>query len=301
MLSAYRFCATVVLFVGLALVSGCKRNTEQVKKTKKQLREEYEQSLKKTFNTKIARLNFEDTKRALSYYEEIGNKIQQAKALERMISLGQDHTIIDSLLIKLADIKFDLELFEEAEVLYQRYALLYPGAERIDYVKARNIESSYRQILDPARDQSKTKTTLKFGKQFLQHFGPKNNHYNRIEAIVQQCYYLLLESELNHVQFYIHKFSYTESPKTLAAAHKRLLHLYETVLPSISDAQATQVKKDLEAYFKSFEPAQTDEDTETSQPVRPVQREELLSMIHKVSMLLEEHRNKVMPHARDRF
>lgn len=202
--------------------------------------------VEKTFTKKIEQLNHEEAGEAREYYKALGKKRQQAKSLERMISLSADHQEIDGLLLELANVTYELELFPEAEAMYHQHSVLYPGNQNVDYVKARQIESSFRQVLDASRDQSKTTKTIKLSEKFLAQFGDNNSYSKRVKKIMHECYHIQLESEIHGAAFYVQKYVYAPFPGTLGAARSRLVHAQKKTLPYITTKQAQSLSKAIE-------------------------------------------------------
>lgn len=185
-------------------------------------------------NKKIESLTNDEALKVYAYYKKTGKKAQTAQTIERILALSTDHDLIDSLLIELADIKFELEYYPKAEEYYLQHSQQYPGGSRLDYVLKQTIEASFKQVLEPHRDQTKTKDTLRVAKKFLTLF-PSSEYTPRVMAILQTCYMNLMEHELNQVVFYIQRYNLTQQQKTLDAGWQRLMYLNKEILPYISD------------------------------------------------------------------
>lgn len=73
---------------------------------------------------------------------------------------------------------------------------------------------------------------------------------------MQECCLLLLESELNHIKFYIHRYRTFQQPKALEAAFKRLEKTNETLVPCLKTEQYQKAHKDIAEYFAQEKPTQ---------------------------------------------
>ena len=279
----------IVLSTGLLTgLPACKKvaRTSPTKKEKTK-----QETTNSAFSGRIERLNFEDATKAYNYYKANNQVPQVVKSIERMIALSTDHEVINKLIIELADIKFKLEAFAEAEALYMRHSLIYPGSPNIDYIVSQHIESAFRQILDPARDQTKTKATIELSKKFLERFKPSNRYYQRIKSIEQECQYLLLTSELNNIDFYLQKHTVTGLPAPLKAVRQRIIHIKKNILPHIDNKQAHRIAQEIEAQLEEPEDLK-------------LAPELLTPIVEKIRLLISEFHGKPAPtekKARDRF
>lgn len=243
----------------ITILPSCKSGKQPHKKAAVNTKEKKEEKTYKTFVKKIPQLSFEEAQEARKYYTALGKKPQVAQALERMISLSKDHAIIDNLLIELADIKFELELYAEAEERYKQHMTLYPGSSKIQYITKQRIESAFKQINDAHRDQTKTKDVIALIDNYLKTFGSTK----RLNHLLTTCYYHLFESELNQAAFYIKKYNYTSRPSTLISARQRLLYLRDTVLNHLNEKTTQKLIEQITALEKTEKTSVTQEQLQT--------------------------------------
>lgn len=203
-------------------------------------------------NKKIDNLTHDEALKVYAYYKKQGKKSQTAQTIERIMALSTDHELIDSLLMELADIEFELENYSKAAEHYTQHALLYPGGTNLRYVIKQNIEALFKQILEPHRDQTKTKETIQAIKKFITTFPDDTEFVPRITFILETCYMNLLEHELNQVLFYMNRYNLTQQQKTLDAAWLRLTYLNREILPYITN-------KNLKNASELIDQAQKDE------------------------------------------
>lgn len=186
-------------------------------------------------NKKIENLTHDEALKVYAYYKKLGKKIQIGQTIQRILALSTDHDLIDSLLIELADLEFEFGHYPKAEEFYAQHAQLYPGGERLDYVMKQTIESSFKQMLEPHRDQTKTKDTIRVATKFLSTFPAENQYTERINFILQTCYMNLMEHELNQVLFYLNRYNLGQQQKALEAAWQRLMYLNREIVPHITN------------------------------------------------------------------
>ena len=220
-------------------------------------------------NKKIENLTYDEALKVYAYYKKLGKKQQLGQTIQRILALSTDHDLIDTLLIELADIEFEFEHYPKAEEFYAQHAQLYPGGSRLDYVMKQTIEASFKQLLEPHRDQTKTKDTIRVATKFLSIFPAENQYSERVAYILQTCYMNLIEHELNQVVFYLNRYTLTQQQKTLDAAWQRLMFLNREIVPYstnpaikkagelITEAQQQeQPKKDRASIEKLIDPLQ---------------------------------------------
>ncbi|KKS68604.1 MAG: hypothetical protein UV38_C0001G0145 [candidate division TM6 bacterium GW2011_GWE2_42_60] len=185
---------------------------------------------------KIKEMNFDEAQRVLTYQKQRGKDQLVIALLEKLIALSPDHETMELFLRELADIRFKLNAFEEAEMLYEQYAMLYPGSKDIDLIEYRVIQSLAGQLPDARRDQTRRKALLEKTAAYLERFGDNNQYVDAIKKIVQKERLILFESEAQHAAFYLQKYVYSERLSTLVAAQKRLIFVHDKLLPSLADA-----------------------------------------------------------------
>lgn len=244
-LSFFYYFLMVIFLIFLPCCSGRK------KLTKKQAVEKKESKEQRPFRyKKIERLTFDEALDVYYFYKKQPKKPQLASVIERIIALTTDHDFINPLLIELADLMFESGNYKKAEEYYTQHATMYPGSSHIDYVKTRQIESAYKQILDVRRDQSKTKETRKLIESYLLSLDNDNPKRKNMEKILDQCYMILLESELLYINFYLNRYRTMErQEKALDAAYKRLHHINTTLIPFIKAEHYQNVHNELDDFF----------------------------------------------------
>lgn len=247
MFPTHSFFITLIALAGVITLPSCGRK-KQPKKEVAQPKQQEKKAVEQhpANNKKIESLTYDEALQVYAYYKKLGKKKQLAQTIERIIALSTDHDLIDSLLLELADLQFEFENYPKAEEYYIKHAQLYPGGERLDYVMKQTIESSFKQVLEPHRDQTKTKDTIRAATQFLSKFPADNSYSERIAFILQTCYMNLMEHELNQVQFYLHRYTLTQQQKALDAAWKRLMFLTKEILPYITNQKIKKAAKTIE-------------------------------------------------------
>ena len=184
---------------------------------------------------KIKEMNFDEAQRVLVYQKQRGKDLLVVALLEKLIALSPDHETMEIFLRELADLRFKLNAFEEAEMLYEQYAMLYPGSKDIDFIEYRVIQSLAGQLPDARRDQTRRKTLLEKADAYIERFGENNQFSDTLKKLVQKERLILFESEAQHAAFYLQKYVYSERLSTLVAAQKRLLFVHDKLLPSLVD------------------------------------------------------------------
>lgn len=273
----------VTLFLSnIATLSAKNSKLSHIKQEKIAEKKEFEKNSLPP-NKRIKNYTLEEALKARIHYTKAHKKPQLAETLERILSLTADQEFADELIIELAELRFELENFELAEALYHEHSTLYPGNPNIATILAREIEAAHRQMLDATRDQTKTKTTRERAQMFLTRFDRDNAYYPTIEKIAEECTYLLLENELNNVEFYLQKYSYTDSQKTLKSAKKRLLRIKDIELKLINSDGA----KDLAQKITIALEEQPQEETDAT-----LSYEQLLKLAEQVRTLVTNHQEK---------
>lgn len=229
MYNCFHRCITI-LFAILLMAPGCGSQKKISKKEREKARLAEQRPFK---NKKIERLALDEAQKVYAYYKRSGQKPQTAHTIERMISLSTDHEFIEPLLHELADITFELAKYPKAEEYYAQYVLLYPGGSTIDQVRSQQIEAAYMQLSLPHRDQSKTKEIIQLSDAFLSSFPAHNTFTKRIQKIRNDCYFNLMESEINQILFYLDRYTQTQSATALSAAWQRLRHVQNEILPHL--------------------------------------------------------------------
>lgn len=132
------------------------------------------------------------------------------KCIERLLQICQDSTLLASLCIELADLKFDLSEYEVAIKLYTEFCTLYPGNKQVEYAEYRAILALELCTLSIDRDQTKTEETIARCKKFLTRT-TFNTYKDEVTIIQKRCYQKLVESELQICHFYLNNKVATSS------------------------------------------------------------------------------------------
>lgn len=242
------YCALIT--VSFLLLPACGNKKKKLTKKEAIAKHETKKAESRPFaGKKIERLTFDEALAVYKYYKKQKKKPQLMATIERIITLTTDHDFIYPLLIELADLTFEAGDYKKAEEYYARHAAMYPGAQHRDYVITRQIESAYKQIVDVHRDQTKTKETKKLIEAYLPTISQNNPHRKQLEAMLDHCSLLLLESELNTINFYLHRFRAMNQKKALDAAYKRLQQVNTTLLPNIKTEQYHKAHQTLNEFF----------------------------------------------------
>jgi outer membrane assembly lipoprotein YfiO len=219
-----------IIIFSLFALSGCKKKKQTLRElNKKRI------ALQRPFkNKKIEKLSYDEALKVYEYYKHNEKDYQLIMTIERLVSLATDHTTLEPLLREIADLYYEQGSYKKAEERYATYAQMYPGSKNIDYIQKQQIEASFQQKSIAQRDQTKTKNTIKLARDFLNNF-PTSSYRERVQKILNECYFIIMESEINQVIFYISRFNITHYPKALEAAWQRLADLNRDVLPYIDN------------------------------------------------------------------
>lgn len=184
--------------------------------------------------------------RNMSYEELVEAKNQHVatknydvvlRYLEKIMPLCNDLNELHDLMLEMADILFEQRDFEKAGKMYQEFATLYPGSQKIEYAKYKTIDCNFYQISDAERDQSKTKETIELAEGFLQQ--TYTTYTTQVKDIYSKCQERLLESELSICNFYIHRGSLSAAQKRLDLARNSLVPTYPQSEASILSLECT--------------------------------------------------------------
>lgn len=237
----------LIALTAIVFLQGCSRRTLQ--EHQKTVSVEESGGLEPVLEApakKIKDLNFQEAESACRYYRSNGMVDQLKKVLERMITLSSDQRVIEPLLRELSDLSYTSQAFPEAEILYEQYALLYPGAADIDYFVYRLIKSTEQLVLSAGRDQTKVKKLVDRTDEFLTRF-EKSFYASDVLAIRAKALCVLVASEVERVDFYLKRFLMTEKPSALLAARTRLMYIHEKLLPRLAEKAPGSLSDLLEA------------------------------------------------------
>ncbi|MGC2311002.1 MAG: outer membrane protein assembly factor BamD [Candidatus Babeliaceae bacterium] len=228
----------VIFFTSLLFLSGCQRQESLITESQKKVSEQFvskKASEKITppaaVNKNVKNMSFEEALEAKHYYERIGDMQLVLKALRRMKETTTEIEKMAALLIEIGDLEMALGNYEQAQLIYREFKVLYPGNENLRHILYQEMLAHLFEKLDGEHDQSKTQEILALSEQFLQEFGADDAFYaTRVGTIIQDCYKTLIEHELRCINFYLHKFSYTYRVNLLIPVKRRLEYIRKELL-----------------------------------------------------------------------
>jgi len=153
---------------------------------------------------------------------EQGENDVAIRYIERMMTLTQDKSMLQHLRFELAGIHFALENYEKAAKAYEEYTKSYPGSPECQEAAFKEIQSLYKQQLDPDRDQAMTVQTIEKAKHFLAN-GNYRTYRQHVEKLLHESYQLWYEAEKKIFHFYISRSRATCAQKRLDFIKKDLL------------------------------------------------------------------------------
>lgn len=177
---------------------------------------------------------------ALAYYKHINKTEQIADTLERLIALAVDHEAMEPYIIEFADLEFDREHYPEAEVLYEKYAYLYPGGKKIHYMTYRSLLALHHQLQPAERELSLIKKLLTRAESFLAKTNIPEKYVTAATDLKKLALGLLCEGELHRAGFYIQRHSYTGKINALYAAAQHIQSVEENFLSQLELDPADQ-------------------------------------------------------------
>ena len=224
----------IVIIIIAAMLQGCAEKKPHL--TREELREKYIAEQHPCPYKKIERLTLDEALKVYEYYKRNKKNLQLIMTIERIMALSADHALLEPMLREVGDLYYLQEDYKKAEEHYASYVQLYPGSAHIDYVQKRLIEASFNQKANAQRDQKKTKDTIQLARNFLADFPIKNQYRARVQEILEECYFVMMESELNRVLFYINRHNtISNQQKALEAGWQRLADLNRDILTNIQD------------------------------------------------------------------
>jgi tetratricopeptide (TPR) repeat protein len=144
--------------------------------------------------------------------------IEQAiKIAERQLTLATDYGIIRDLRLEIADLNYDLGLYEKAEKLFEEFLTLYPSATTSEYAHNKSICSASMQLCHFECDQEAAKRALKKINEFCSK-GTYSDHLCNVESIRSECSANILRNEIAVLKFNIQR-------NCLKGADIRLKHI----------------------------------------------------------------------------
>ena len=260
--------AIIITLLTALLLPGC--GEKKKRHTKRELIEKRLSEERPHKSKKINRLTYDEALEVYAYYKKQNKIYPLSETIERIIALANDHTVIEPMLHEVADLHYGQRDFKKAEEYYTLHAQMYPGGADIDYIQKQQIEASFRQIANPQRDQAKTKNTIKLATHFIATYPADNQYLERVQTILKECYFNLMESEINQVLFYINRYNLTLQPKALEAGWQRLADLNRDILPHIDDKRVRTAQETIRTMLDHDVKERTLENLEAT--IAPLQR-----------------------------
>ena len=172
------------------------------------------------------------------------------KWAERIVVVSSNAEELKDARLDIADFNYNLKEYKKASENYKEYLKLYPGSDKADYVKYKNIESNYQRMAPSDRDQALTIEFVLQAKEFLDEHknltGLVSNEnlskwHKRVEIILEAGLKNLVESEINVFESNLKSLNYE-------GAERRLDYIKKKYLPELS-----QIKSIVEDLDKSLE------------------------------------------------
>lgn len=191
---------------------------------------------KKTFSN----MNFDEMKAFKD--KQMANKSYEtaARCLERMIVLcpeEKDTSRKAGVTIELADLLFEQQRYEEASKHYLNFTREFPGNKLVEHASYRSIVCSFKGILNPDRDQTKTEDTIALADKFLERVDVFTKYADEVRSIRRQCHQVLAVSELKVTEFYINVGEFKAAEQRLAHARTEWLSKIPEVASTIANLE----------------------------------------------------------------
>ena len=165
-----------------------------------------------------------------TYHKNRNDKFLQVRALERLVQIATDQTILADGLLALADLYYGYQHnLEKAANMYEKFATLFPGSEQSDYASYKSIVCLFYSTLLAERDQTATTHAITLAGSFLKKT-TNENYKKEVQDILKQCYYRLFESEKSIFLFYMKQKKYI-------AAQKRIQYIKENIIDKIENGK----------------------------------------------------------------
>lgn len=194
----------------------------------------------------VKQMTVEEALEAAEYYEFINHQASLVATYQHIISKSKDPDIVATYLIKLADLHFIDNNFDEAKKNYKKATTLYPGHKGIEGARYREVLTHFLSSLNPSRDQSATQATITLGKKYLTDF--PHVQPDRVRSIIAAAYKKLLMSELLVVNFYLNKFKLSDIAQPIKAALQRMQNIVVMIIPQLKlyDTEFARLQSDAE-------------------------------------------------------
>lgn len=165
-----------------------------------------------------------------TYHKNRGDKFLQVRALERLVQIATDQTILADGLLALADLYYGYQHnLDKAAHSYEKFATLFPGSEQSDYASYKSIVCLFYSTLSAERDQTATTHAITLAGSFLKKT-TNENYKKEVQDILKQCYYRLFESEKSIFHFYMRQKKYS-------AAEKRIKYIKENIVDKVENGK----------------------------------------------------------------
>jgi len=167
------------------------------------------------------------------------------KYLERLIPMTEKDAEKERLILLTADLYFKQGDYEKAEEKYQLYERLFPAGSSVEKAAYTKTLCSFWRTLSADRDQTLTKQTIDYAKEFLtvQSFV---DYRSEIQGIVDQCYQKLFDHEKDIIEQKLTK----GTPESLRAANMRIAFIKDSIVaecPSLNQ-QYAELEKAYQPY-----------------------------------------------------
>ena len=173
-------------------------------------------------------MNYDELKIVKNSLLKVNDKEMSIKYLEKMLAVCDDVEEMRLVMLELANLHFDLGHHTQAEKLYTDFTVLYPGCSDYEYALYKAIVCSYKNILGPENDQTKTQATVALARSFLDQKDFFNTYIVEVKTILEQCTERLLAHEVSVFNFYLKSHGLIAANKRLADIQKDFAHTVTT-------------------------------------------------------------------------
>lgn len=221
----------------------------------KRLRDERKK--KRAERKTMSHMAFEELKKEKNAKVAANDKEGAVRYLEKMQVLCNDLTELKSIMLELADFLFELEAYSKAADNYNKFTVLYPGSDEVEYAMYRAIVSNFKLTLDAEHDQSKTMETKELAQKFLERGDLFTKHNKEVEKILADCDEKLLATEENIARFYMKRGSIKSAQHRVDGMKKDFL---DKNIPDVT-IRIAKLESELGAQQLAIEPPKLASDT----------------------------------------
>lgn len=186
---------------------------------------------------KFEDLSLEEAREAVLYFDEIKDEYKKVQVLERVVLLVNDQDELAQKTRELAQLHEKLGNLDAAVTVYEQYTKLFPGNKDIDEIAYKVVEILNKQATDFEREQAKIENLIKQSLSFLDRFGKENRFSKQVETALLHGRKLLALAILARAYFYLDRHAYSEQSSTLSAAQKRLVKVFDEIVPHMAFTQ----------------------------------------------------------------